>query len=321
LAYCSKIVGTALAAFVFLPSTALAGKLNVSPEAREGLRLIYSGEPDRAINVFRKTQQEHPEHPLGYLLEADARWWKFYCEACELRWGMIDAWKRGKVPEDEAYLALLDRAIQLGQASLAQSESAEMHFYLGMAWALKARLLALREERMGTARAGVKARAQLLRALQLDPDLFDAYVGLGIYNYYVDALSPVVKMLKFLMGIPGGSKKEGVRQLEQATERADLTREEARFYLAKCLRNYEHNYARAVSVMQPLVEQYPRNPLFRLLLGDMNAKLRRSDQATSNFRAAQSMPVEDSRCAARIRQVAQAALDALGTPTVGSAAQ
>jgi len=294
---------------------AQASKLNLPSEATQGLRLIYDGNPDAAIELFRKLQQQQPDLPLGYLLEANARWWKLYCGACEIKYGMIDAWRRPRLPEDDAYLALADKAVRLAEAQLKRADTAEMRLYAGMGWLLRGRLLGLRDDRRGTARVGVKAREHLLRALQLDPEMTDAYAGLGLYNYYVDTLSALARMLRFFMGIPGGSKKEGVRQLEIAMNEGELTAVEARFYLAKNLRNYDHKHERAAALLAPLVEQYPRNPIFLLLLGDMNAKLGRIEKAATNFHAAEKLKIPDAACRARVEQLAQTALAALAKPS------
>ena len=84
--------------------------------------------PDRAPLAARRS----PIIPLGYLLEGEALWWKSYCAACEIKYGMVEAWKRSKEPEDDAYLALADKEIDLAEARLAKSETAEMHVYAGM---------------------------------------------------------------------------------------------------------------------------------------------------------------------------------------------
>jgi Flp pilus assembly protein TadD len=186
-----------------------------------------------------------------------------------------------------------------------------MQLYAGMGHALEARLYALRDERRATARAGVRAREHLLRAAELDPNLADAFTGLGLYNYYVDTLSWAVRVLRFFMGIPGGNKRDGVRQLEVAIRSGVLTRVEARFYLAKNMRNHEQNYFRGVELLEPLVKEYPRNPVFRLLLGDMHAKLGHREQAAEQFRTAQQLSNGNGACAARVRQVTQQALAAL----------
>jgi tetratricopeptide (TPR) repeat protein len=276
-------------------------------DAKEGLRLLYSGEPERAIELFRKVQQAQPGHPLGWLLETNALWWTLYCEACEIKWNLIDAWKRGKLPEDARYFALVDKGIALAEAQLKARETAEMRFYAGMGWALRARLNGLRDERMALARAGVKAREHLLRAIELDPNYDDAYTGVGLYNYYSDALSAFAKFLRFFLFIPGGSKKDGMLQLERGM-RGELTGVEAQFYLAKCLRNYDQNYARGIELMQPLAARFPRNPLFHLLLGDLYAKLARNPQAAASFRAAQHAANGSSKCSARVQQVVQQAM-------------
>ncbi len=299
----------------FCATGAHAKKLNASPEAREGLRSMYAGDTARAIELFRKVQQAQPESPLGYLLEVNALWWKMYCAACEIKWNTIDAYKRGKLPVDDYYFSLADKAIALGVAQLAKSPSAEMNLYVGMGYALKARLHGLREEARPVARAGVKAREYLLRASQLDPELGDAYTGLGLYNYFVDALSWWAKMLRFFMGIPGGTKKEGTRLLERALRDGDMSVGEARFYFAKNLRNYDQNYARAVELLTPLVEEYPTNPIFQLVLGDLHAKLGHHAQAAKYFleakrlasRSANGGAGGDAACDARIQQVASAA--------------
>ncbi len=315
-----------LLALAFCAPGVAAKKLNAPPEAREGLRHMYAGDTPRAIELFRKVQQAQPDSPLGYLLEVNALWWKMYCAACEIKWNTIDAYKRGKLPEDDEYFRLADKAIALGVAQLAKSPSAEMNLYVGMGYALKARLHGLRMEAKPVARAGVKAREYLLRASQLDPELGDAYTGLGLYNYFVDALSWWAKMLRFFMGIPGGTKKEGMRLLERALREGDMSIGEARFYYAKNLRNYDQNYARAVELLTPLVEEYPTNPVFQLILGDLHVKLGHHAQAAKYFLAAKKLAAAhnssaDSACSTRIQQVADAALALLPRSAGGTKAK
>ena len=324
------VLGFVLAAILLSCAPARAGSLHLPPEAAEGMRLLYSGDPDAATAEFRKVKQELPEGPVGWLLEVNARWWKIYCAACEIKYKTIDAWHRSKRPEDADYFALANKAIALAEARLQEKDTAAMRVYAGTGYALKARLHSLRDERKATARAGVKAREHFLRALELDPDVADAQTGLGLYNYYVDTLSALAKVLRFFMGIPGGDKKEGIRQLESGMSKGDLTGVEARFYLAKNLRNYDKNYERAVTVLQPLADQFPRNPVFQLILGDTLAKLNRKEPAAARYRAAEKIAsgdgassanheaekpaLRDSVCAARVQVLVRLALQNLGAP-------
>ncbi|MFI5106870.1 MAG: hypothetical protein ACHP79_18250, partial [Terriglobales bacterium] len=95
------IVGMALHS----PATC-AGGLTISAEAQRAMDKIYAGDPDGAIPLVRALQQAQPEHPLGYALEGEALWWKRYCGALEIKYGMVDSWKRSREPGDDAYLRL-----------------------------------------------------------------------------------------------------------------------------------------------------------------------------------------------------------------------
>ncbi len=281
-----------LLATVFLaPIGGRASQLNVPPQATEAIQLMYSGNSDQAIVLARNLEAAGPEHPLGYLIEADVLWWKIYCKWLERKYNTIDSWSHQRAPEpdDDAYLALADK--------------------------VRARLLGLRYEKTPTARAGVEGRKHLLRCLELDPDMADANLGLGLYNYYVDTLSAMAKVLRFFMGIPGGDKRVGLRQLETAATKGELTQTEARYNMAKSLRNYDHDYTRALAAALPLTTEFPENPLFLLMAGDIAAKLGHNDEAVIRFRAAAAAPMEDAACAEGVRQIAREALAALGAPS------
>jgi len=297
----------------FCAAPARAGNLNLSPEAVRTLDQIYSGNPDAAIAIARTIEQSQPESPVGYLLEAEAMWWKTYCAACEIKWGLLDAWKRGKKPEDDTYLSLADKAIDLARAQIAKSDTADEHVYIAVGFALKARLYGLRDEKHAVAHAGVSARAECLRALELDPDMADATAMLGLYNYYIDTLSAIAKMLRFFMGIPGGNKEEGIRQMKIGIGRGALLAVDTRFYLAHNLRSYDQRYEEALGLAEPLAARYPQNPVFQLLAGNLNVELGRNAKASEYFHAvlAPLQPYPDPVCAARVRDLANSFLASL----------
>lgn len=284
------------------------------PETSAILDRIYSFDLDGAIESAKSMQHERPNHPLGYLLEAEALWWRIWCTSADFKYGMSDARRRQKLPADQHYLELAARALSLAEVDIKKNDSAEMQFYAGMAEAAAARLYGLRAENRSTARSGVRARDHLLRAKTIDPSLADADFGLGLYNYYVDTLSAIARILRFFMGIPGGSKQDGVRLLEHAIAEGVLTRSVARFYLALNLHRYDLQYEKALKVLAPLVEKYPANPLFQLARGDLFAKLGRKQQALACYRAASALPLRDPECHLHIQELARASIAALNSP-------
>jgi len=295
-----------------LAPEARAARLSAPPAALAVLGKIYSGDTESALAEARLLQQEQPEDPLGYLLEGEALWWRIWCISADFKWGMSDARRRPKLAADQRYFDLAAKVSRLAEEQLKQHETPEMRFYAGMGDAMAARLYGLRSENRNTARAGVRAREHFLRALSLDPELADADFGLGLYNYYVDTLSTIARVLRFFMGIPGGSKQDGIRQLRTAIAEGVLTSDVARFYLAFNLHRYDQRYEQALAVISPLAEKYPLNPLFQLARGDLLAKLGRKEQALACYRAAQAIDVRDPECRVRIQQLARASLAFLG---------
>ena len=291
---------------------AQAVPFQVPPEAIASLEQTFSGNPREAVRIAREIERTRPDSPLGYILEGEARWSVIYCASCEMKWGMVDGWKRPKTSaknaagevEDDAYMAASDRALELALASIARTNTAADHLYAGMAYAQKARLFGLRDETRATARGAVAARTEFLKALEIDPQMADATAGMGLYNYYVDSLSSVVKVLRFVMGIPGGSKKEGTSQLEEGMRRGVLMKATARFYMAKNLRTYDLDYPRGAGYLAPLLEQYPQNPTFALLMANLEIEQGQRDAAAKRLQAISAMPIADPDCAARTRKLA-----------------
>ena len=122
----------------------------------------------------------------------------------------------------------------------------------------------------------------------------------------------MARVFRFFMGIPGGSKQEGVRLLEHAISGGVLTPNIARFYLAMNLHRYDQQYERALNVISPLAEKYPSNPLFQLARGDLYAKLGRKQQSLACYRTAASLAVRETECQAHIQQLIRASIAALG---------
>jgi tetratricopeptide (TPR) repeat protein len=307
----SEALALSLCGAAFFCVPVHAEKLHLTSEASAAAEQIYSGDFDAGREAALRLQEQQPQEPIGYLLEAEALWWKIWCTSAEFKYGMTYPRRHPKSPADRRYLELAAKVSSLAEARIAQHDSAEMQFYAGMGDALAARLYGIRSEGRNTARAGVRAREHFLRALATDADLADAQFGLGLYNYYIDTLSGAARVLRFFMGIPGGSKKDGIRQLKHAIDDGVLVPAEARFYLAINLHNYDQQYEQALATISPLVEKYPFNPLFQLAQGDLFAKLGRKAQARTSYRAAEAASSVDDDCHRHVQELVRASLAAL----------
>ena len=278
------------ALLLFAPRPARAGNPPIPPDIQDGIQKMYSGDPDAAIDSFRKFQTSDPQNPLGFLMEAEALTGKCIATpfpfATKCRTFGLD---RGSPPTINTSPSPTKPSLSLSPPTLSTT-SADMHLYAGLGWAVKARYFSMSNDHKAIARNGVKSREEFLKALHLDPEMSDAKTGLGLYNYYVDTLPDIVKLLRLIMGIPGGNKREGIEQLQAGINGKGITSEEARFYLAKNLRNYDHQYDLAAAVVSPLAKQFPQNPIFLLLLGNLSAEQGHKDEARNSFRVRPETP-------------------------------
>ncbi len=61
--------------------------------------------------------------------------------------------------------------------------------------------------------------------------LHDAYFGIGLYHYYADVAPAALKVVRWLLLLPGGDRVQGLREMLQARERGELLAGEADFQL------------------------------------------------------------------------------------------
>ena len=75
---------------------------------------------------------------------------------------------------------------------------------------------------------GRRAYRNAGKAVALDPALYDAYLGIGAFDYYVATLSGFVRALAFT---GGGDKAQGLAKLRLAAERGRFSRVAAKLLL------------------------------------------------------------------------------------------
>ena len=255
--------------------------------ALRGMNKLMDGDFDAATEISRQIQKSDPESPLGYLLEADVNWWKIYLtEGNLIDPDVFESLSEAVTPYDTDFRRLDELAIRKAETRFqAHQDEARCYFYEGLAYGLRARLEALRDHVLATARTGKKLRNLSLAALELDPNLNDAYFGVGLYNYFEDTLPTYVKMLRFLILLPGGDRLVGLRQMQEAMEKGQLVTSEARFHLAKNYsRSIDQQFAKSLDLLRQMEQQYPHNPLWKLLVGSVELRMGQVKEGETLYR-------------------------------------
>jgi tetratricopeptide (TPR) repeat protein len=185
------------------------------------------------------------------LLDAVGIWWRIQLDPFD-------------TSHDAAFRSHAEAAIAAATAwTEREPERAEAWFYLGGAYAARAQWLSVRGGRLAAARDGKRIKDALERALTLDPNMADAYFGLGLYHYYADVAPTVLKMLRWLLLLPGGDRVKGLEEALRARRSGLLVRSEADYQLHLIYLWYEKQPQRALALLADLQARHPRNPHFR----------------------------------------------------------
>ena len=166
---------------------------------------------------------------------------------------------------DQVFLTRIGETInRCGQWTSREPERAEAWFYLGAAYGSRVQYHAQRYEFLAAARDGKRAKQALEKALSLDSQIQDANFGVGMYEYYADIAPTVLKILRWLLFLPGGDKVKGLRQMVQTRNQGILLKSEAAYQLHLVYLWYEKNPDGALALVEELRARYPHNPMFLL---------------------------------------------------------
>lgn len=283
----------------------------------KGMDQVRNAQYREAIGTATALQRTFPDQPFSSLLAIEAYWGLIYCETGHINereiWNLADV---KTSPYDEDYFQAIDAALKTSAALREDNKSdrqalAATMLYDGMARGARARIFALREQTMSSAGEAKRMRSDLLEAVKADPNLStEAGFGLGTYNYYTDALSPILKFFRFLLRIPGGSRKRGLEQLRSAALGSALWHTEAKFELARILGVREGDHKAALELFEQLAGEFPNNPLYSLSaayqaeqVGNESAAIQLAGKAAS---AASRV---SGACGARWQQASKGALE------------
>jgi hypothetical protein len=196
-------------------------------------------------------------------------------EVCQTLEAVALGWEIALEPEsrllDVKFSRTVDAAIAATTAWTEREPTrAEAWFYTGAAYGARVQWRILREERLSAARDGKQIKRVLEQALALDPELHDANFGVGLYRYYADVAPSALRVLRWLLLLPGGDRKDGLRQILDARDRGQFIRGEADYQLHLIYLWYEKRSRDALALVQDLQLRYPHNPLFHHLEAEIH---------------------------------------------------
>jgi tetratricopeptide (TPR) repeat protein len=213
-----------LAAAVAAPAAA-ARPSTLTPEmdrlVLSGIDGIYRMDFDAADAAARQAMKLDPRYPHAYLGAAATDFIRYIY---------------GPTPTDDhlvkSFEAKTEEAIGVaGKWLEAHPDDPEALLVLGSGYGIRARLALERHQYLKAWTNGSRSMKYIRASLKSDPETYDSYLGLGMFDYYTDTIPRFAGWLAKIM--LGGNRARGLRELRLAAEKGHFARTAAQLILVE----------------------------------------------------------------------------------------
>ncbi|MDX6771179.1 MAG: hypothetical protein SF051_16740, partial [Elusimicrobiota bacterium] len=222
------------------------------------LKALYGLEYGKSRRAARELIEMDPDNPFGYLFEAGAIWWQasqeygLFKDTPTLQ-GLFEQDVEAALRKAEAYIDSKDPQTR-----------ADGYFVSGMTLGTRGQWNLMKGKWVAAYLDGKKAVKHLNKCVKLDDEYYDAYLGLGLFDYQASRFSGVARLGAFLGGMRGDEKR-GLERINLAVDKARYANRQAAQLLANTYIIDMQDYARALPVLQRLRGMFPGSVYFIFL--------------------------------------------------------
>ena len=241
-----------LTALLIFTSSITFSQARIDRQILAGLDKIYNFRWDDGLKIFNTIIKNDPQNPRGYHYKSIVYLWYYLGNF------------------NEAYLdtfnILSDKALDLASDKMNENSSADLSYLIGSIYYNKS----IAEARSGSYLQALwtsnKMKQNLDSALKEDPHLYDAYLGLGLYNFALSQIPSSLDWAAKLVGI-NVDKETGLKYVKETIQRGKFSKVDAEFYLSQIYSRVIVNDPAAREILNSLLRRYPKNLLFKFSLG------------------------------------------------------
>jgi tetratricopeptide (TPR) repeat protein len=228
----------------------------------KGLEYSYSEDYDGARSQFEVAKDMDPADPSGYFF------------LCGLYGLYMNDFSTDEV--DGVFLVNLLETIEKARERIeADSSDGWAHFYLGGAYAYRAYREYERSSRWKALSYALTAVGELKTSVLLDSTIYDAYMGIGSYHYFVNQLWSYVPFL-------GRDAEKGINEIKLAALKGTFVNVAAKEGLVHILLR-EKKYDEALALAGELLSEYPNSRTFRWTAGKVREEREEWELAASVY--------------------------------------
>ncbi len=142
-----------------------------------------------------------------------------------------------------------------------QELSLDDKFYLGSIYGLLGRFYGVQKSWMSAFSSGKEGKNILEEVIEKDPNYVDAYLLLGMLNYYADRMGGVTEFIASILGL-SGDRKVGLNYLQKVEKNGNLANWQATMILSELYDKMELNKFDALPLIQKFNKRFPNNTHF-----------------------------------------------------------
>ena len=233
--------------------------------AIQGLDKSYDFKWDEAEQIFEKIVTKFPQDPRGYHYLASIYLW-YYLSS--------------KEKDDYSnFFKYSDLAIEKGNDLVEnEPENKDLLYIIGDDYTFRAIVYSKAEHYLDAAWATKKSESYLKKVIELDSTFYDAYLGLGLYNFAIGQIPSAFKWALSLAGIDG-EKSVGIKYIRKCAKNGYLSKIDAQYYLSQILAEVLFDYNAAAIYLKDLIQKYPDNLIFNYSYASLEIKMHNLGQA------------------------------------------
>ena len=123
----------------------------------------------------------------------------------------------------------------------------------------------------------------LEEAVKLQPKFYDAFLGLGLYNFALSQIPSTLEWAANLVGITA-DKELGLEYVKTTVKKGKISKIDAQYYLSQLYSRVIVDHPAAKELLTTLVKRYPKNLLFNFSLAWVEYELSELTNAEKRLR-------------------------------------
>lgn len=186
--------------------------------------------------------------------------------------------EQGIAQSHEILLNAIDETIPRYELMMARrGAEADVLLFMGSTYGMRGRVALANKDWASVIYSGLKGWSLIRRAHEADSTLGDAYLPLGIFDYYASMSSLPVQLVARIFGITP-DRAQGLAELKRAADEAPVAWIEAASTLAIIYLYIENDPQSATEYTERLISRYPQNYYFNFLNAEMLIGVGRIDE-------------------------------------------